>query len=925
VREPAVCPEATTEKGGRGPVVLAVNDDPTQLRLLTALLQREGCRVLPAVDVRTALQLLDREGPMDVVVTDLHMPEIDGWTFCRLLRSPEFARHNHLPVLVISATFDGADAPLLVAELGANAFLPAPYDPAALVGLVRSLAAGRRPRAALGVLLLGHAAADGARLEAAFRAHGYDASCAADLAAGRRLLEPRRPDIVVVAHGASGVCAEEVLTSLKRDDPSCIVVVTTTDPRPEVAVELLHRRADGYVRAPYAPEYVVNVCERARRQSALGRIEELLEQRTRRLRESEARMRSLLDGLPYAVLVHNRAGAVLYANTVAGERLGIPPAELIGLTLRDLFAPDAARAVKARLAPALDAGTTCFEAEYRTQSGASFTAEILARPIDFEGVPAVLVVARDISRRKRVEAERAQLAAAVEQAGASILLADSDGAVFYVNAAFERITGQPRGTVLGKTLAELESLHPALGRSDGLREAIRTRAPWRGRLRVTRPDGSVAVTDASLLPVRGPTGAVESLVFTEQDVTQEVELEDQLRHAQKMEAIGALAGGLAHNFNNLLTGILGYANLLRRSLPPGEASQMAEIIEASAQRAGELTRQLLGFARRGKNVNAPVDIHAVIASVVRLCQGTFDKAIRVSTRLSAARSVVAGDPGQMEQALMNLALNARDAMAEKRGGELIFATDLEELDEAFCARHAGTSPGTYLAISVSDTGCGIPPALRGRIFEPFFTTKRPGEGTGMGLSMVYGTVKNHGGFIEVQSEVDRGSTFRVFLPAIPSPREKQAPPAPEEASRGSGRVLVVDDEEVIRQFASVILRDLGYDPVGVADGQEALEYYRAHPGKVDLVLLDMVMPKMNGRECFRKLKALDPKVRAVLSTGYGLNEAAQGMLDEGVAGFIQKPYVAAQLGKAVAAALGREPRAGPSGAPYDGADVGRRP
>ncbi len=381
-------------------------------------------------------------------------------------------------------------------------------------------------------------------------------------------------------------------------------------------------------------------------------------------------------------------------------------------------------------------------------------------------------------------------------------------------------------------------------------------------------------------------------------------LEERLRQGQKMEAIGTLASGIAHDFNNLLTGILGYSSMLKLLAQPGDdVLEAAEAIGRAATRAAEFTKQILGFARRGKLQNTPVDVHHVIGDVAGILGRTIDKKIGIALSLHAESPVVTGDPSQLQQVVMNLAVNARDAMPT--GGEIIFATEAVDLDEEYCRDHPHASPGRYLLVSVTDTGTGIPEEVRHRVFEPFFTTKGPGEGTGMGLAMAYGIVKNHDGFIEVYSEVGRGTTVKVYLPLCGEAIARDEGPRLAAPIPGGGRILVVDDEEVVREVVERMLGCLGYEVACVHNGREAADHYGKHGPDIDLVILDMTMPVMDGGECFRALKGLDPEVKALLSTGHALNGTAQRLLDEGMLGFVQKPYVLAQLSEAVARALGR--------------------
>jgi len=379
-------------------------------------------------------------------------------------------------------------------------------------------------------------------------------------------------------------------------------------------------------------------------------------------------------------------------------------------------------------------------------------------------------------------------------------------------------------------------------------------------------------------------------------------LEEQLRQSQKMEAVGTLAGGIAHDFNNLLTGILGYADMLNSGgLSPEQTRKAADVIEKAARRAAELTQQLLGFARKGKYQNIPVDLHAIIAEVVSLLGRTIDKNVSLHQDLKADEPFVLGDPVQIQQVILNLSVNARDAMAG--GGRLSFETERIRMPRPVDARGGPAEDNQSIKLVVSDTGCGIPLEVQPRIFEPFFTTKEQGKGTGMGLSMVYGIVKNHGGSICVTSDADRGTRFEIFLPAVARPELVVEDNEESRAGTGGATILLVDDEELVRNVASTMLETLGYRVMTAHDGADAVELYRRQEHQIDLVILDMAMPRLGGRDCFRAMCEINPAVRAVLSTGYTLDDTTQSILDEGMVGFAQKPYVMDELADTVSRAL----------------------
>jgi CheY-like chemotaxis protein len=372
-----------------------------------------------------------------------------------------------------------------------------------------------------------------------------------------------------------------------------------------------------------------------------------------------------------------------------------------------------------------------------------------------------------------------------------------------------------------------------------------------------------------------------------------------------MEALGQLAGGIAHDFNNLLTAILGYASVLGEESQPGSATrEAAETIGAAAARASDLTRQLLGFARPRPLTSVPFDAHRVAGDLSRLLARTLDARIRVETRLDAPRAVVIGDPGQLEQVLLNLAVNARDAMPG--GGVLRLESALVERDAAWTARHPGTAPGPHLAIAVADTGHGVSPDLHDRIFEPFFTTKEPGRGTGLGLAMVYGVARAHRGAVELESVPGRGARFTVSLPLAPpgvTPLEGDG--ARSAQPGGTGRVLVVDDDAIPRGATAAMLASAGFDPVEASSGEDALRWLAAHPGEARAAVLDVAMPGMDGVACFEALRRLEPALPVVFVSGYARDGRAQALAAGGEAGFLAKPFDRGQLAAAVESALRR--------------------
>jgi len=384
-------------------------------------------------------------------------------------------------------------------------------------------------------------------------------------------------------------------------------------------------------------------------------------------------------------------------------------------------------------------------------------------------------------------------------------------------------------------------------------------------------------------------------------------LEEQLQRGQKLEAIGQLAGGVAHDFNNLLTAILGNAELLRRH--KGATADVREEIDeilSAGRRGAELVRQLLSFARKGAGQPVPVDVNTLVADTASLLRRGTTPNIFVHTELCEEPLVIDADAPMIENALLNLGINARDAMPE--GGHLTFTTRRVVVDARSTDHLAGLPPGTWVEVSVNDTGVGMSEDVKGHLFEPFFTTKAPGKGTGLGLASVYGTVKAHAGQIGVASEPGRGTQFSLYLPLVDGDPEPTAASEPEAVTPRPSHILLVDDDDAVRSAAKRMLIELGCTVSTAVDGLEALEFFGAHRRDVDLVILDLQMPNLDGRTTFRELRRIEPKVRVLITSGYAAKDEAEKCLTEGALDFLPKPFTLDELSRAIGR-YGRLPRA----------------
>ncbi len=478
---------------------------------------------------------------------------------------------------------------------------------------------------------------------------------------------------------------------------------------------------------------------------------------------------------------------------------------------------------------------------------------------------------------------------------------DLPGNLTFFNAPLARILGYSVAELQGKNTRNFTTPEAAAAAEATLEKVVKTgEAAAVADYKVIQKDGdpkdlelSVSlIRDAAGRPV-GFRGVVRDVSERKRAEAERKKLEGQLQQAQKMEAIGTLAGGIAHDFNNILMGVQGNASLLDLRLDPGHPGhEKIQNIEKYVESGTELSRQLLGFARRGKyNVKAS-DINDIIEKSASMFARTR-KEIRVHNQLAPEVWAVEVDRGQIEQVLLNLYVNAWQAMPD--GGDLYLMTENLFLDENY-VRPYKVKPGCYVKVTVADSGVGIDKADMARVFEPFFTTKEMGRGTGLGLASVYGIVKGHGGHINVYSEKGRGTTFTIYLPA--SAREAvlaEVRHAPATVQKGQETVLLVDDEEMIIDVGRGMLGELGYTVMAALSGPEALEVYRQNPGRIDIVIMDMIMPGLGGGETFDRLKRINPNVKVLLSSGYSINGQASKIMERGCDGFIQKPFTLMQL------------------------------
>jgi len=430
--------------------------------------------------------------------------------------------------------------------------------------------------------------------------------------------------------------------------------------------------------------------------------------------------------------------------------------------------------------------------------------------------------------------------------------------------------------------------------NDRIIDAFRTEETSYVTFRLIVPDKSEIWLETQGNIIYNDDGSPAGLSGILRDVTDRKKLEEQLRQSQKMEAIGQLAGGIAHDFNNMLGGIIGSAEMLSIKLTDDSPLKIyALTIHKGAERAAELTKNLLAYSRKGKIISTVIDIHEPIKDSIELLARTIDRRVEIRTDFMAEDSTVTGDPALLQNAFLNLGINARDAMSN--GGVLLYSTKNITIDET---DHPGLESGRYIEIIVSDTGKGMPPDLINRIFEPFFTTKEFGKGTGLGLAAVYGTIKEHKGEIIVKSELGKGAIFKILIP-VDNTAVISSTAFDNDIVHGTGCILIIDDEAIIRNIAHAQLTHMGYDVLLAGDGEEGIELFKKEISRISLVIIDLVMPKISGQETLRRILEIAPVTKIILSSGFNYYEKNNQLSELGAAGFIQKPFQISRLSRIV--------------------------
>ncbi len=609
--------------------------------------------------------------------------------------------------------------------------------------------------------------------------------------------------------------------------------------------------------------------------------------------DSEKRYRRLFESAKDGILILDaETGLLVDVNPFLTALLGYSHEELCGKYIWEIGA-------FRNVAAARDAFDELKKKEYiryedlplETADGSIVEVEFVSNVYLVDHTRVIQCNIRDITDRIRADAERERLITAIDQVGEMVIITGADGTIEYVNPAFERVTGYTRHEATGQNPRLLKS-----GQQDelfyrNLWKTITDGSTFRGRMINKRKDGIFFTEEATISPVRDASGRIIHFVAVKRDITEELRLAVQLQQVQKMESIGRLAGGVAHDFNNMLGAILGYTEMAIDKTSPADAELRADLEEVlkAAHRSAEITRQLLAFARKQTIIPKVLDLNETVEGMLKMLRRLIGEDIDLLWKPKDKLWRVKMDAAQIDQILANLCVNARDAITGV--GKLTIETDNVTFDAAYCANHNGVIPGAFVMLAVSDDGCGMDKEIIQNVFEPFFTTKSADKGTGLGLATVFGIVNQNNGFIGVYSEPGQGTTFKIYLRRhLGEALEKSTGTTAKRHSGHNETVLLVEDEPAIMNMAGMMLEKLGYKVISTGSPGKALQLAERHTAGISLIITDVIMPEMNGRELAEQVQAIHPQIKTLFMSGYTADVIAhRGVLSE-EANFLQKPF-----------------------------------
>ncbi len=929
--------------------ILIVDDKEANLYYLQALLNGQGYQVATARHGAEALAMA-RLAPPGMIVSDLLMPVMDGYTLLRLWKADESLRD--IPFVVYTATYTKPDDERLALDMGADAFILKPAEPDAFLARLSTVkevlsapaAVPRQPGheekdllAVYSKTLIRKLEEKTQELEATNRALKQDIN-EREQARLERLQLTRE-----LGERVKELRALYDISSLLRDDlrplnellAEMVRILPGAMQYPELAgarvrVGELENTSPQFQSTPWLLEadfvtsdgrsglVQIAYCEEPREEGDLFLVEEhrLIESLAGMLRAhlerrisqealwaSEARLRAIVESEPQGLNLVSLDGILLDTNP-AGLRMMEAAAlnEITGKSAVEFAHPEDRSALLDLHQQAARGGIGQLDLRLISLRGTERWIEARLAPLRAAagGISAVLHVMSDIAERKAAEAAISHtttlLRAVAEGTTDAVFVKDLEGRYLFINEATARFIGLPASEILGHDDSEVFSPEDA-----AVIKASDTRVTTSGEPHTTEEvltsAGATRTYLATKAPYRDHRGEIIGLIGISRDITEKKKLESHVLRAQRMESIGTLAGGIAHDLNNVLAPIMMSIDLLKASETDPRRLGILSTIEGSAKRGADMVRQVLSFARGVQGQRQGLHLGRLLAEMAKIARDTFPKNIDVQQRDAADLWTVAGDPTQIHQVLLNLCVNARDAMPH--GGVLTLAARNVQVDEPFAAMSVDAQPGPHVLVEVEDTGVGMKPEVLDRVFEPFFTTKETGSGTGLGLASSLAIVKSHGGFIQAQSEPGSGAQFQVYLPAAAGDEtgmDAGNTTATAEVGGGKGEwILLVEDEAAVRQITRQTLEASGYQVLTASDGAEAASIYAAKMRDIAVVLTDMMMPIMDGPATIQVLQRLNPEVRIIAASGLNLGGMAAKASSLGVRHFIPKPYTARTL------------------------------
>ena len=1015
-------------------LVIVVNDNPDQLALLCDALEKTGLDPRGFHDACEALAAISTERPPALIITDLCMRGLDGWQFCRLLRSAEYSAFNQVPILVVSATFTGEEPKRIATALGVYAFLASPVDNDAFTQQVLEILRGQRmpvPQRALIVEASKHQAA---LLGNAFAAEGFTVDTALTVREADEAIARTAYDIAIIDYSLPDGNGDALLERSRNTHPDCVCIMTTADPQPELSLDWMSKGAAACVRKPFEPSYLLQVCDQTRKERSLMRIEKLHKNLAGELKESRERFKALTNSEQDAIIMHDTRGAITFWNPAAEHMLGYTPREVMGKNLHELLLPQGRRGSKTSPEPQTkDSGLTGHKTnqlQVCCKDGREIQIEFTLTAIDLEDGQHTVGIIRDVTERKHSEQALREsennISSFLNSIDASVTsYSIKNNRFIYVSPSTEKVYGRTLEECIRNKFAAIDHVHPDdLDILHDITTRMTEHGSAEGECRIIKPDGSIAWVHALVKIIRDENGEPDRIdrVITDISARKELELhilkskdeqssildaiddivmsgsvkernftylspsftnlfgknieehmqnwhlwvesvhpddrellydatmkravEDisehefrvikpngdiawvrsrskiitdkngepdrlqrfltditrykqaeqeqeklqlQLLQSQKMESVGRLAGGVAHDFNNMLSVIIGHADLALRCLAPGQPlhKTFTQICK-TAERAGVLTRELLAFA--GKQTIAPevLDLNERIEGMLTMLRRLIGDHINLVWQPGDNLDPVKVDPSQINHVLAEVCLNAKDAVNE--GGTITITTGSASINEFLCAQQPALVPGEYITLTISDDGRGMDSETLANIFEPFFTRKELGKG--LGMATVYGIVEQNNGFINIASEPGIGTCVTIYLPQHISAKPlslvtagKEEPPA------GSTKtILLVEDEPENLEMYRTMIESLGYCVLAAGTPQECLSLAESYKGHIDLLITDVVMPEMNGRDLAETFIASHPTTQCLFMSGYSAEVISRnGVLVNGI-NFIEKPF-----------------------------------